>query len=158
TPAEDTPARSPEENARILGAFARGTRHGRAAGERAADEELRREPAGEPVRHDTEPDRDRYAFSWETAGEPVRDEAATEAVRDEAATEAVRDEQADRYGFVRDGASPEPASDAPRYEPVWEVLDKEPEPDRGTGAVPDDPAPHEAAHATPHDDEGTHHA
>ncbi|MGW0843773.1 ATP-binding protein [Streptomyces sp. NPDC002787] len=37
-PAEDIPGRSPEENARIMGAFARGTRFGRAAG-RILDED-----------------------------------------------------------------------------------------------------------------------
>ncbi|MFF9038532.1 ATP-binding protein [Streptomyces sp. NPDC014892] len=43
--AEEPPGRSPEENARIMGAFARGTRFGRAAGRILDEEEYVREPA-----------------------------------------------------------------------------------------------------------------
>lgn len=159
--AEDTPTRSPEENARIMGAFARGTRFGREAGERGADEAWTWEAARERVRHETEPGPERH----ET--EPDREEAgiesAREAVHGEWLPEAVRDEPdagADRYGFARDDVRPEPEPQAPRYEPVWEVLGKEPEPERdgGPGAVREDHTPREAAHATPHDDEGTPHA
>ncbi|WP_216590164.1 ATP-binding protein [Streptomyces brasiliscabiei] len=44
-PAEEDAGRSPEENARIMGAFARGTRFGRAAGRILDEEEYVRDPA-----------------------------------------------------------------------------------------------------------------
>lgn len=210
---EPPPTRSPEENARIMGAFARGTRFGREAGKRVADEALRQEAAGEPAPDDPEPEPLRH----EAELEPLRHESAWEAlrgegvpaegVRGEGVVEAVRHEpvlETDGYGAVRadgaaeavgDGVSWEPGRyeaalgavhheaerEAPRpgYEPVWEALGREAEPDpdgapgpargdpgpgRGDpGAVrddpelvrDDDPAPQEAARTNLHDDEGT---
>lgn len=49
--AEEPPGRSPEENARIMGAFARGTRFGRAAGRILDDDMIAPE---EPTPHDNE--------------------------------------------------------------------------------------------------------
>ncbi|MPY48648.1 sensor histidine kinase [Streptomyces sp. K1PN6] len=158
---EDAPTRSPEENARIMGAFARGTRFGREAGERGertVGEAQRRETPEEPVPPAPET----------AAHEPVRDgapgasaaltENAPKAAGDDAVGETDRFEAA--LEAIRRAAAPESAPETPRYEPVWEVLGKEPEPERNrdSGAVRDDPAPQEATQATRHHDEGTPHA
>ncbi|WP_338895477.1 ATP-binding protein [Streptomyces sp. TG1A-60] len=46
---EEAPGRSPEENARIMGAFARGTRFGRAAGRILDEDEYVPDPAADPT-------------------------------------------------------------------------------------------------------------
>ncbi|WP_326575669.1 ATP-binding protein [Streptomyces sp. NBC_00481] len=48
--AEEIPGRSPEENARIMGAFARGTRFGRAAGRILDEDEYGPDPTAGPAR------------------------------------------------------------------------------------------------------------
>uniref|UniRef100_UPI000A3BDBFE ATP-binding protein n=1 Tax=Streptomyces scabiei TaxID=1930 RepID=UPI000A3BDBFE len=48
--ADEIPGRSPEENARIMGAFARGTRFGRAAGRILDEDEYVPDPAAQPKR------------------------------------------------------------------------------------------------------------
>ncbi|MFF6784691.1 ATP-binding protein [Streptomyces sp. NPDC012510] len=50
TPAEAVPGRSPEENARIMGAFARGTRFGRAAGRILDEDEYVPDRTADPAR------------------------------------------------------------------------------------------------------------
>ncbi|MFM9695597.1 ATP-binding protein [Streptomyces europaeiscabiei] len=57
TTAEELPGRSPEENARIMGAFARGTRFGRAAGRILDEDEYVPDPAADtrrPTPHENE--------------------------------------------------------------------------------------------------------
>ncbi|GAA3786196.1 hypothetical protein GCM10023083_22750 [Streptomyces phyllanthi] len=88
--AEEPPTRSPEENARIMGAFARGTRSGREAGERAAADEAlhdKREPFGFGNEEPPEPLRSEPAPEPEPEPVPARQEYVGEAVREEAVHE-----------------------------------------------------------------------
>lgn len=175
-PAEDAPTRSPEENARIMGAFARGTRFGREAGagtgewgergergERTAGEAPRGEAPEEPGR--PAPETEAHESVREGTRSVVPAEDTPTAADDERDGETDRrDGETDRFeaalGAIRRASAAESAPETPRYEPVWEVLGSEPEPerDRDSGAVRDDPAPHQATQATHHHDEGTPHA
>ncbi|MPY44893.1 hypothetical protein FNH04_34805, partial [Streptomyces phyllanthi] len=59
--------------------------------------------------------------------------------------------------FLLEAVRREAARSGPRYEPVWEALGKEPEPDPdgAPGAAAEEGGPQEVAHTTPHDEEGT---